>query len=116
MSKHDQRTTLERENLAARARRFRVGKEEGAGMASGPIFLTNGVGEFFPGDPALPERVEVHAVIEDALASLPRYLERDYSIVIEPFETSRGRCAILQDALGNRLCIVDTTGTSAGAV
>lgn len=116
MSKHDQRTALGRENLSARARRFRVGKEEEASVSSSPVFLTTGSDMFFLGDPALPERVEVHAVIEDALASLPRYLERDYSIVIEPFETSRGRCAVLQDALGNRLCIVDTTGTSAGAI
>src|SRR5579883_1976561 len=116
MSKHNQRTALGRENLAARARRFRVGKEEGSGFSSGPVFLSTGSDVFFLGDPALPERVEVHAVIEDELASLPRYLERDYSIVIEPFETSRGRCAVLQDALGNRLCIVDTSGPSAGAV
>ncbi len=106
MSQHDPKTTFGREDLSARARRFRVGPEECADVSVRSSEV------FFLGDPALPERIEVHAVIEDALASLPRYLEQDYSIVIEPFETSKGRCAVLQDALGNRLCIVERTGGS----
>lgn len=107
MSEQDQRTTFGREDLSTRARRFRVGREECADISTHHIEIRSRAEVLFLGDPALSERIEVHAVIEDALASLPRYLERDYSIVVEPFETSQGRCAILQDSLGNRLCIFE---------
>lgn len=116
MSKPDQKTTFGREDLSARARRFRVGREECADISARHIGIRSRSEVFFLGDPALSERIEVHAVIEDALASLPRYLEQDYSIVIEPFETSEGRCAILQDALGNRLCIFERTDVSASSL
>lgn len=68
------------------------------------------------GDSTLPQRIEVHAVVEDTLTSLPLYLRQDYSIVIEPFATSQGRCAVLQDLEGNRLCILERRGSSVGAV
>jgi hypothetical protein len=67
-------------------------------------------------DPALSERIEVHVVIEDTLASLPRYLRQDYSIAIEPFATSQGRCVVLQDMQGNRLCILDRACAPVGAL
>lgn len=112
MSKQDEKTTFGRENLSTRARRFRVGPDECASIPTRPVEIRGRSEVLFLGDPVLMERIEVHAVIEDVLTSLPRYLEQDYSIVIEPFETSQGRCAVLQDSLGNRLCIFDRTDSS----
>jgi len=116
MSKQNQKTPFGREHLSTRARRFRVGREECANISTRCAEVSGRAEVLFLGDPALSERIEVHAVIEDALASLPRYLEQDYSIVIEPFETSQGRCAILQDSLGNRLCIFDRRDAPASSL
>jgi hypothetical protein len=58
----------------------------------------------------------VHTLVEDTLASLPQYLLLDYSIAIEPFATSQGSCAVLQDLQGSRLCILDRAGTAGKTV
>jgi hypothetical protein len=70
----------------------------------------------FLGDPALSERIEVHTLVEDTLTSLPWYLRQEYSIAIEPFATSQGRCVVLQDLQGSRLCILDRATASGRAV
>lgn len=114
MNKLHKHIACERKPLA------RGGHRDGAGEGGGvsPVLLCRADrrGVLFLGDSTLPERIEVHAVVEDTLASLPRYLLQDYSIVIEPFATSQGRCAVLQDLEGNRLCILERRGSFVGAV
>lgn len=101
MSEQNKRTVFERRPSPLRNRHFRPAGHHG-------VFLL--------GDPALQERIEVHAMIEDTLAALPRYLLQDYSIAIEPFPTSQGKCVVLQDMQGNRLCILDRAGSPVAAV
>jgi hypothetical protein len=60
-------------------------------------------------DPALTAPIEVHAVVEDMLAALPNYMRQDYTLAIAPFTISVGKCAILQDASGTRICILERT-------
>ena len=57
--------------------------------------------------PALPDPMEVHQVIEDRMTALPRYIQQDYTVVVEPFDISMGRCAVLQDAFGKRYCLLE---------
>lgn len=57
--------------------------------------------------PLLPENADVHYLIEDTLEALPKYIQRGYSIAIEPFPTEKGMCAVVQDEQGNRLGILD---------
>lgn len=64
------------------------------------------------GDSALSEQIEVHTLVEDTLAALPWYLRQEYSIAIEPFATSQGRCVVLQDLQGCRLCILERAAVS----
>lgn len=92
--------------------------EAGRAGEAGPVLLCQAGRSdvLFLGDPALPERIEVHTLVEDTLASLPQYLLLDYSIAIEPFATSQGSCAVLQDLQGSRLCILDRAGTAGKTV
>lgn len=57
--------------------------------------------------PSLPSLMDVHQVIEDDIAQLSKYLHQGYSIAIEPFDIHLGKCAVLQDTSGTRLCIFD---------
>ncbi len=60
-----------------------------------------------PNNPLLPEDMDIHHLIEDTLSALPKYLHQGYSIVIEPFSTNDGTCAVLQDEQGTRLGILE---------
>jgi hypothetical protein len=51
--------------------------------------------------------VDIHYLVEDKLSALPAYLRQGYSIAIEPFPTDDGKCAVLQDAHGTRLGILE---------
>jgi hypothetical protein len=53
-------------------------------------------------------QIEVHSVREDTIDALPHYVRQGYTIAVEPFDIGKGTCAVLQDASGNRLCIVET--------
>lgn len=63
------------------------------------------------GNPPLPGPVDIHEVVveEDVISALPGYVRRGYSIVSEPFDISMGKCAIVQDASGTRLCLFERT-------
>lgn len=58
-------------------------------------------------DPHLSSQIDVHCVIEDSLAALPQYTRLGYTVAIAPFEVSSGRCAILQDERGVRICVFE---------
>ena len=51
--------------------------------------------------------VDIHYLIEDTLSALPKYLRQGYSLAVEPFPTDQGTCAVLQDANGTRLGILE---------
>jgi hypothetical protein len=65
--------------------------------------------------PALPGPIEIHQVIEDTMTALPDYVQQDYTIVVEPFESSLGKCAILQDSFGKRYCLLEKPGRRQGS-
>ncbi|HET8842969.1 MAG TPA: hypothetical protein VFN35_16010 [Ktedonobacteraceae bacterium] len=60
-----------------------------------------------PENPTLPVNADIHYLVEDRLSALPKYIQRGYSIAIEPFSTESGMCAVLQDERGNRIGILE---------
>jgi len=62
---------------------------------------------FVLSDSLLTCQIEFHRVIEDTLSALPRYIHRGYTLVIEPFRVSAGRCAVIQDSCGTRICLFE---------
>jgi hypothetical protein len=73
--------------------------------------LTEGeVALFTLNDPALPHPVEAHYAVEDVIAALPKYIRLGYTVAIEPFEFSMGKCAVIEDAVGTRICVIDRGG------
>jgi len=110
MSERDKRT------LCGRAFSVITGHYTKAGEVrkAGPVLLyqADRSDVLLLGDSALSEHIEVHTLVEDTLASLPWYLRQEYSIAIEPFATSQGRCVVLQDLQGSRLCILERATVS----
>lgn len=58
-------------------------------------------------DSAQTSQVEAHFVVEDVISALPVYIEQGYTIAVEPFDITIGKCAVIQDAAGTRICIFD---------
>jgi hypothetical protein len=52
-------------------------------------------------------RIDVHAIVEDLISALPRYVHQGYSIAVEPFLLGKGKCAVIQDATGQRIGILE---------
>jgi hypothetical protein len=63
---------------------------------------------FFLAHPYQNCPLDIHAVIEDALDALPQYIQQGYTIAVEPFESGAGKCAVIQDRRGTRICITET--------
>ncbi len=51
--------------------------------------------------------LDVHTIIEDTLTALPYYLQKGYTIAIEPFKVKGRRCAVIQDVTGTRICLLE---------
>ena len=58
-------------------------------------------------DPNIPGQVEVHYLVDDVVAAIERYTEQGCKVLAEPFEVRMGKCAVIQDPFGTRLCILD---------
>lgn len=78
-------------------------------ISAGLLFTKSEMEILLLNDPALPNPVEVHSVVEDVISALPKYVRQGYTIAIEPFDISMGKCAVVQDSSGTRLCILDKT-------
>lgn len=64
---------------------------------------------FLLSDPLLSCQIEIHRLVEDTLSALPKYIHRGYTLVVEPFRVSAGRCAVIQDTCGTRICLFERT-------
>jgi len=70
---------------------------------------------FLLSDPLLSCQIEFHRVVEDAISAIPKYIHRGYTLVIEPFHISAGKCAVIQDTCGTRICLFEKVRTSSYA-
>ncbi len=60
-------------------------------------------------DPNMPSSVEVHYLADDVVASVADYAAKGCRVLVEPFDITIGKCAVIQDPFGTRLCILDMT-------
>ncbi|HEX2911042.1 MAG TPA: VOC family protein [Chloroflexia bacterium] len=60
-------------------------------------------------DPGLPSPVEVHYLVDDVVAAVTKYTAEGCEILVAPFDITIGKCAVIKDPFGTRLCILDMT-------
>lgn len=60
-------------------------------------------------NPDIPSRVEVHYLVEDAVSAVQTLQTKGCRILVEPFDIAIGKCAVIEDPFGTRLCILDMT-------
>lgn len=83
-----------------------VWQDEHAGQA-GLLFTDSDAGIVLHTDPDMPGQVEVHYLVDDVLTAVQKYTAQGCKVLAEPFDVRMGRCAVIQDPFGIRLCIVD---------
>jgi lactoylglutathione lyase len=60
-------------------------------------------------DPNIPSSVEVYYLVDDVVAAIAVYARRGCQVLVAPFDITIGKCAVLRDPFGTRLCILDMT-------
>ncbi len=60
-------------------------------------------------EPDIPSRVEVYYLVDDVVAAVQTFSARGCQVLVAPFEIAIGKCAVIQDPFGVRLCILDMT-------
>ena len=59
--------------------------------------------------PDMPSPVEVHYLVENVIAAVTHYVREGCNVLVAPFDITIGKCAVIQDPFGIRLCILDLT-------
>ena len=57
----------------------------------------------------IPSSVEVHYLVDDVVVAVAHYAAQGCEILVAPFDITIGKCAVIRDPFGTRLCILDTT-------
>jgi len=60
-------------------------------------------------DPNIPSSVEVHYLVDDVVSAVAHYAAEGCDVLVAPFEITVGKCAVIRDPFGTRLCILDLT-------
>ena len=60
-------------------------------------------------DPNIPSSVEVYYVVQDVIAAVDGLLLEGCQVLVAPFDITIGKCAVIRDPFGTRLCILDKT-------
>ncbi|MGA8655890.1 MAG: hypothetical protein WB586_07045 [Chthoniobacterales bacterium] len=60
-------------------------------------------------DPSIPSSVEVYYLVDDVLAAVAVYAAHGCQVLVAPFDIAIGKCAVISDPFGTRLCILDMT-------
>ena len=58
-------------------------------------------------NPSIPNKVEVHYLVDDVVAAVESYAEKGCRILEPPFDVLIGKCAVIQDPFGTTICILD---------
>jgi lactoylglutathione lyase len=59
--------------------------------------------------PDIPSRVEVYYLVDDVVTAVQHLATHACKILVEPFDITIGKCAVIEDPFGTRLCILDMT-------
>jgi len=57
----------------------------------------------------IPGPVEVHYLVDDVLAAVDTCTSQGCAILTPPFDITVGKCAVVRDPFGVRLCLLDLT-------
>ena len=57
----------------------------------------------------IPSSVEVHYLVDDVVVAVAHYATQGCRILVVPFDITIGKCAVIRDPFGTRLCILDAT-------
>jgi lactoylglutathione lyase len=57
----------------------------------------------------IPSSVEVYYKVDDVVVAVAHYAAQGCQILVAPFDITIGKCAVIRDPFGTRLCILDTT-------
>ena len=60
-------------------------------------------------DPNMPSSVEVHYLVDDVVTVVAEYVAKGCQLLVEPFDITIGKCAVIKDPFGIRMCILDMT-------
>lgn len=60
-------------------------------------------------DPQIPSSAEVHYLVDDVVTAVVHFAEQGCQILIAPFDITIGKCAVIRNPFGSRLCILDLT-------
>jgi predicted enzyme related to lactoylglutathione lyase len=60
-------------------------------------------------NPEIPNKVEVHYLVDQVVATVKSYAERGCRIVVQPFDVLIGKCAVIEDPFGTAICLLDLT-------
>jgi lactoylglutathione lyase len=58
-------------------------------------------------DPKIPGPVEVYYVVDDVPTAVRNYAEKGCEVLVPPFDITIGKCAVIKDPFGTRLCVLD---------
>src|SRR6266480_5595279 len=59
--------------------------------------------------PDIPSRVEVHYLVENVISAVQTLETNGCRKLVDPFDIAIGKCAVIEDPFGTRLCILDMT-------
>jgi len=59
--------------------------------------------------PDIPSNVEVHYLVDDVIVAVQEYVTKGCALLVAPFDITIGKCAVIADPFGTRLCILDMT-------
>ena len=57
----------------------------------------------------IPSSVGVYYLVDDVVVAVAHYAAQGCEILVSPFDITIGKCAVIRDPFGTRLCILDTT-------
>ncbi len=77
--------------------------------AVGLVFPESDAEIVLHGDPGIPSRVEVHYLVDDVAVAVAEYVAQGCRVLVAPFDVTIGKCAVIADPYGTRLCILDMT-------
>ncbi|MGH2501596.1 MAG: VOC family protein [Ktedonobacterales bacterium] len=60
-------------------------------------------------DDDIPSRAEVHYLVDDVIAAVDICVQQGCEMVTPPFDITIGKCAVIRDPFGVRLCVLDLT-------
>lgn len=55
----------------------------------------------------IPNKVEVHYLVDDVVAAVKGYAEKGCRVLVEPFDVLIGKCAVIKDPFDTTICLLD---------